>query len=393
MLKEWPPKTEGTACSPATEQRNSNFYRLRKCPQCGSKKISFVIFLVTCVLTTESTGSHRYKNEDPCYDNGAPRMCTPEFDNVALKRKVTVSETCGVPESERYCHLVERNGRVVRECDACERTGVKSHPASYLTDVNDLDNPTYWQSKTVYHSRKDVKLTLSFGKQFELAYISVEFYSSKPTAMVIYKSMNHGRTWQPYQYYAHDCRESFRMTSKVAPNTTNELEVLCTDFDLLPHVARRKLVVYNPTRGRPSENSFEKSYILQEWVTATDIRFVLDPHTPGSMTRRERAASALRKRLASGRSEDSKHPVVYPPSSVNRVPLGPSEFYAISDISIGGTCKCNGHASRCITKNGKLVCDCRHNTDGDNCDRCKAFHYDRPWKRATRRNANECVGK
>ncbi|CAF1682974.1 unnamed protein product, partial [Adineta ricciae] len=40
---------------------------------------------------------------------------------------------------------------------------------------------------------------------------------------------------------------------------------------------------------------------------------------------------------------------------------------------------------------GRLVCDCKHNTAGDECERCKDFHYDRPWARATQRDANECV--
>ncbi len=42
---------------------------------------------------------------------------------------------------------------------------------------------------------------------------------------------------------------------------------------------------------------------------------------------------------------------------------------------------------------GRLVCDCKHNTAGDECERCQDFHYDRPWARATQRDANECVGK
>jgi hypothetical protein len=41
----------------------------------------------------------------------------------------------------------------------------------------------------------------------------------------------------------------------------------------------------------------------------------------------------------------------------------------------------------------RLVCDCKHNTAGDECERCKDFHYDRPWARATPRDANECIGK
>lgn len=65
--------------------------------------------------------------------------------------------------------------------------------------------------------------------------------------------------------------------------------------------------------------------------------------------------------------------------------------YAVSDLSIGGRCKCNGHASRCIKSPlGELMCECRHNTVGKDCEKCKPFFSDRPWGRATLYDANEC---
>ena len=35
-------------------------------------------------------------------------------------------------------------------------------------------------------------------------------------------------------------------------------------------------------------------------------------------------------------------------------------------------------------------CDCAHNTEGKNCERCKAGFNDRPWRPATAEDSNEC---
>ena len=72
-----------------------------------------------------------------------------------------------------------------------------------------------------------------------------------------------------------------------------------------------------------------------------------------------------------------------------------SRFYALSDLAVGGRCKCNGHAAQCgvSARDGTLACECRHNTIGTDCERCRPFYYDRPWARATPTRANECIRK
>lgn len=50
--------------------------------------------------------------------------------------------------------------------------------------------------------------------------------------------------------------------------------------------------------------------------------------------------------------------------------------------------------NRCYhDRNGLLSCDCKHNTAGRDCEKCKAFHFDRPWARATAQDAHECIRK
>ncbi|KAF7230265.1 netrin-1 [Nothobranchius furzeri] len=65
---------------------------------------------------------------------------------------------------------------------------------------------------------------------------------------------------------------------------------------------------------------------------------------------------------------------------------------AISDLQVGGRCKCNGHASRCRRDDtGRAVCVCEHHTAGPDCDVCEDFYFDRPWHRATPTHPNPCI--
>ncbi|CAL8326966.1 unnamed protein product [Lota lota] len=65
---------------------------------------------------------------------------------------------------------------------------------------------------------------------------------------------------------------------------------------------------------------------------------------------------------------------------------------ALSDLQVGGRCKCNGHASKCRRDDhGRAVCVCEHHTAGPDCDVCEDFYFDRPWHRATPTQPNPCV--
>ncbi|XP_051543373.1 netrin-3-like [Myxocyprinus asiaticus] len=312
-------------------------------------------------------------HSDPCYDEtGAARRCIPEFINAAFGQEVSVSSICGRPPS-RSCSLVERDDRpAVRTCQICDASDPRhAHPASYLTDLNSAHNLTCWQSENLQGSPVNITLTLSLGKKFEITYVSLQFCSPRPESLAIYKSMDYGRTWTPYQFYSSQCRRMYNRPNKAAITKQNEQEALCTDghTDLYP--LSGGLIAFSTLDGRPSGKDFDSSPVLQDWVTVTDIRVVFSrPQHPRALP-------------MSGR--ESEDPLGLPGTL-------PTYYYAVGDFQVGGRCKCNGHASRCVReKDGKLVCDCKHNTEGPECDHCKPFHYDRPWQRATAKEANECL--
>ncbi|XP_067315626.1 netrin-1a isoform X2 [Pseudorasbora parva] len=301
---------------------------------------------------------------DPCYDeNGHPRRCIPDFVNAAFGKEVRASSTCGKTPS-RYCVVTEKGDEKHRNCHTCDASDPKKyHPPAYLTDLNNPHNLTFWQSDNYIQYPQNVTLTLSLSKKFEVTYVSLQFYSPRPESMAIFKSMDYGKSWVPFQYYSTQCRKMYNKPSKATITKQNEQEAICTDSHTDMHPLSGGLIAFSTLDGRPSAHDFDNSPVLQDWVTATDIKVTFSRlHTFGD------------------ENEDD--------SELAR----DSYFYAVSDLQVGGRCKCNGHASRCVKdRDGNLVCECKHNTAGPECDRCKPFHYDRPWQRATAREANECV--
>ncbi|XP_004924164.2 netrin-B isoform X2 [Bombyx mori] len=318
---------------------------------------------------------------DPCYEESRPRRCIPDFVNAAFGAPVIASSACGRRGPENLCDppLDQSPELACRVCDAARPD--RRHPSLYLTDLNNPNNITCWRSAALmpasYDSPPDnVSLTLSLGKKYELTYISLQFCpkSARPDSVAIYKSADYGLNWQPFQFYSSQCRRVYGRPNKATVTAANEQEARCSDTHRLAgDSAGGARLAFSTLEGRPSAANFDLSPVLQDWVTATDVRVVFNRlHMVN-----EGDEIDLKKQAAPG-----------------------TQHYAVSDFAVGGRCKCNGHASRCIPmKEGEgssaggvvqLACDCKHNTAGRDCERCKPFHFDRPWGRATARDANEC---
>ncbi|XP_078721465.1 netrin-G1-like isoform X1 [Lampetra fluviatilis] len=310
----------------------------------------------------KSTVSWDSKLLAPAWEYSA---CQPPTADLGRFVRVSLEPpdiTCGDPP-ERFCTL-ENPYMCNNECDA--GTGDLAHPVDLMFDYEGRNRPTYWQSASWRHHPRPLQanLTLSWNKSVELTEdVVVTFEYSRPKAMTLEKSLDHGRTWQPYQHYADDCVDAFGMEAR----SSRELDksavtsVICTEEYSRAYVWEdAKTVRFEVTdryalyAGADMQNlaslygRLDTNRGLRDFFTLTDLRLrLLHPATGGT-------------------SVDTANLSKY--------------FYAISNLRVRGRCKCNLHANTCLFNDGRLACDCEHNTMGTDCSRCKKGFRGGAWR-------------
>lgn len=338
--------------------------------------IDFKKIILSYSIFQKYLGVHGIRPGRSCYadpEKLIPQHCQPPFENIAFQKRVESSNTCGQDRAETYCVQTGASGatQVCHQCD--KHSAINHHNSSLLTDFNNINQITWWQSQSMLDGDvqypESVNLTLHLGKAFEITYVRLRFHSPRPESFAIYKKTCGAEScpWIPYQYYSGSCDSTYP-TPDGSPRQrfiTHEQEqvALCTsDYsDISPLTGGS--VAFSTLLARPSAYQFDKSPVLQDWVTAESLQISLN-------------------RINTFGDEIFHDPKVLQ-----------SYYYAISDLTIGGRCKCNGHAHECIPdpeNNLELSCNCQHNTMGRDCEMCLPLYNDRHWGRATGDSANEC---
>ncbi|CAH0382822.1 unnamed protein product [Bemisia tabaci] len=304
-------------------------------------------------------------------------VLTPPYFNLAANRRVTASATCGVgtPGPELYCKLVGAvplvdvqkdpfsnshlvNGQV---CDYCDpNVPEQAHPPENAVD----GQSSWWQSPPLSRGMKynEINLTIDLGQEFHVAYVLIKMGNSpRPGVWVLERSADNGKTYQPWQYFADtkaDCLTYFGPES-LKPIERDDSVICETAYSTVLPLEDGEIVV-SLLNKRPSASEFFNSTVLQEYTRATNVRLRL-----------LRTKTLLGHLMSVSRQD---------PTVTRRY------FYSIKDISIGGRCRCNGHADTCdITDpedSYKLICRCQHNTCGHNCEYCCPGFEQKAWSQS-----------
>uniref|UniRef100_A0A2K6N5Y5 Netrin-G2 n=1 Tax=Rhinopithecus bieti TaxID=61621 RepID=A0A2K6N5Y5_RHIBE len=297
--------------------------------------------------------------------------CQPKVMRLKDYVKVKVEPsgiTCGDPP-ERFCSH-ENPYLCSNECDASNPD--LAHPPRLMFDKEEEGLATYWQSITWsrYPSPLEANITLSWNKTVELTDdVVMTFEYGRPTVMVLEKSLDNGRTWQPYQFYAEGAwRPSAcppagpgMSSSRTRPTACSAtVGVLGAEYSRWAgskkekHVrfeVRDRFAIFAGPDLRNMDNLYtrlESAKGLKEFFTLTDLRMrLLRPALGGTYVQRENLYKY---------------------------------FYAISNIEVIGRCKCNLHANLCSMREGSLQCECEHNTTGPDCGKCKKNFRTRSWR-------------
>ncbi|VBB28863.1 unnamed protein product [Acanthocheilonema viteae] len=153
--------------------------------------------------------------------------------------------------------------------------------------------------------------------------------SPRPGSWVLERSIDGGKTYMPWQYFAETPAECDR-------------------------------IMINLLENRPGKHNFSHSQVLQNFTRATNVRLRL-----------------LRTKTLHGHLMDVNR---RDPTVTRRY------FYAIKEIFMGGRCVCNGHADTCdildVRRSNILLCRCEHNTCGDHCEYCCPGFEQKMWQRS-----------
>ncbi|KAM8974024.1 laminin subunit beta-4 [Pelodytes ibericus] len=309
-------------------------------------------------------------------ENCETGSCHPTIGDLLVGRgeHLSASSTCGLESPERYCIISYlEDDQKCFYCDSRYSYNLYSNPNSHLIEniitTFDADwKNKWWQSE---NGIDHVSIKLDLETLFQFSHLIITFKTFRPAAMLVERSRDFGKTWKVFRYFAQNCASSFPDID--LGSAYNAGDIVCDSrySDIEPSTEGEVIL-----KALDPIFNIEDPYdpYIQDIITITNLRINFTKlHTLGdTMSNREQSRS------------DDKY------------------YYSIYEMIVRGNCFCNGHAGQCVpleSMDGDFVnqpemvhgkCVCQHNTDGLNCEKCKEFYNDAPWRPAVGSNDNAC---
>ncbi|KAM7532855.1 hypothetical protein Aperf_G00000128727 [Anoplocephala perfoliata] len=333
--------------------------------------VSKGFFLLIVALSV----SYGYDDDYSCQNT----ICSPRAGDLLIGRDnaLVASSTCGLESVDTYC-VVTASGK--SHCNECFSKQA----------YNPITNPNSHRIENVIS-----RVPSDPGR----------WKTFRPAAMYLERSVDFAQTWQPYAYFSSNCPRDFPAIPERPRRSLSD--VTCTSIYSQLTPSEGGVVAFMAAPSEMHANLPPYSEERQNLTAITNLRVTFTRlNTLGDMFRLSKSCQDIPEHNKSVLKDEALASEDFPIEAMesdmnldNSSAIRRKYYYAMYEWNVWGRCSCFGHATRCKPKSASEipnlekvygVCECTHNTAGDNCERCASFFQNKPWRPASRHSANAC---